>query len=266
MTPAVDKAVQLYYQLYELYKVHNPGCVHLDVVDTMGLLVKKLGPKFSHLRVLGEILETGMSNPDDLDACAKCVSLIGSPLATSFDQDFAQFADTFVEAVLKLLESSSNTPKLAIGCLTTLGDIALILNTGMEKFLPRLGGLLTSAGSVEMQDENVSDVNLLREAGLECYVSLLHGGLSSISIQPYVLGLLGLLEKITIDNRQKRSSVEVIKNSISSLGDLVLIFKKDFVDYVKNLPWINELTQQARELPDSQQPLNNLQVLLQNYA
>lgn len=247
--------MQLYQQTYQLYLQHNPGCVHPDILLTTGSLVKKLKQGFRpHLPVLGVMLETGLSNPDDPGVCAQCVAMVGNPLASSFELDFLPFAQKLLPEIIRLINRSDGVSiKIKLACLNAIGDTALHLGGGFENFVEMVMPVISAAAAIQMDADNVPSVNRLREAVIECYVSMMHGlnaGNKVDTLKHTVSAFLNLLNLVVVDCRQNRTSTEVLKQSVTALGDLVIFFKGQFCQHIREAEGIRELLEYARQTGD----------------
>jgi len=209
--------------------------VHEEALLAIAGVANALGPLFDRYAstpFLQEVLIGAIRTADDPHVCSVAVSLV-SAMCFALEAKLTPYCDAIMTALLMDLQNPDMDRDIKPAILSCIGDIALAIGGGFEKYLQAVVVVLQQASQARVADkgdiELVDYVDSLRESVFECYSGILQGLNSAKKAQlfgpwaPHAVSFVEFLaeqQAATSDNASEDLRDQVLYAGVSFIGDL----------------------------------------------
>lgn len=193
-----------------------------------------------------DILIQGLSDYEEYQVCSAAVGVVGD-LCRALEKKMAAYADTIVRCLLQNLQNPTINRNVKPPVLACIGDVALALSGGFDKYVDVTMAMLQQAQGVcsvvskDMDEDMIEYVNQLRVGILEAYSGILQGlneSNKATVLQPYVQGVLSFLEALAQCEERDEA---VLQKAIAVIGDIGHSFGASAAPAMKQNTFVRKL-------------------------
>jgi len=174
-------------------------------------------------------------------------------LSRALEKQIAPFSEELFKCLIQLLMNQVLHRSVKPPILSTFGDVALAIGGDFTRFLEHGMTMLNNASRIEIDMSDPDDaeyMHTLRENILEGYSGIIQalrqadteepagGGRYVASLQPYVVNIGFLLQKIHTEESKEGSVVRAALNLMGDLAQAMPAAKPAFAQ-----PWVREFLQ-----------------------
>ncbi|OQE15367.1 hypothetical protein PENFLA_c032G06970 [Penicillium flavigenum] len=244
--PQADRIMSVLLQV--LTTVGAKSSVPDVVFATVGAIASALEDDFiKYMESFSPFLYNALGNQEEPGLCSMAIGLV-SDIARALNEKVQPYCDTFMNLLLKTLQTSTNQLKPAI--LETFGDIAQAIGTNFDTYLAVVGQVLQQASSVttsaDLPYDMVDYIVSLREGIMDAWGGILlsYKGTPSITqLQPFIGSIFQLLHIIS---QESNRSEGLMRSSMGVIGDLADAFPNgELAAYFRN-DWVTALVRETR--------------------
>ncbi|KAG5183553.1 armadillo-type protein [Tribonema minus] len=223
-----------------------------------GALADQLERDFAkYMNAFAPILVQGLSNHEEYQVCIVAVGVVGD-LCRALDTQMLQYSDEIVRCLLHNLQNPTINRHVKPPVLACLGDIALAVGGGFDKYVDVTVNMLLQAQTVcssipPDEDEDMVDyINQLRESILEAYSGIIqglndNGAQKAGMLLQYLPGIVQFLEALApCDDRDDT----VLRHAIGVVGDLAHAIGAPAAPHLKGKMAIHNLLEDGMQSPD----------------
>jgi importin subunit beta-1 len=171
-----------------------------DAFATIGALAGALDGGFGkYLEAFAPYLFTGLASYEDWQVGQAAVYVV-SDIARAVGPGITDYAERIMVALLEVLRSPIIERNVKPTAITAIGEVALALGNGFERFLPTTMEILSQAGSTAapQNDPVMADfVWTMREAIVEAFIGIMNGLRTN---REYCFGAFSLTSSRTVQD------------------------------------------------------------------
>lgn len=227
--------------------------VHTEALLAISAVALAIGAAFlPYMQSFAGPLKAALENTDDYQVCHAAVGVVGD-LSRALEKQIAPFSEELFKCLIQLLMNQVLHRSVKPPILSTFGDVALAIGGDFTRFLEHGMTMLNNASRIEIDMSDPDDaeyMHTLRENILEGYSGIIQalrqadteepagGGRYVASLQPYVVNIGFLLQKIHTEESKEGSVVRAALNLMGDLAQAMPAAKPAFAQ-----PWVREFLQ-----------------------
>ncbi|KAF5314247.1 hypothetical protein D9619_011781 [Psilocybe cf. subviscida] len=249
--PLADRIMTVILQLIQ--SAGKTSTVLEDAFLVVGSMASALDANFApYISAFLPFLYPALKAHEDTQLCTVAVGIIGD-ISRALSEQSAQYAGTFMTALLENLQSNILNRNVKISVLSCFGDIALAIGPAFEPYFETTMGVLREAGSVEpnpLDYDLVDYVGQLREGILEAYTGIVTGLKSTAKaslLLNHAQSILDLVQRCLAD--EERSDA-LMRLSYGLIGDLAESFAGGQLKQLFLQPWLAAELRSRSRMPD----------------
>ncbi|KAK5166628.1 karyopherin Kap95 [Saxophila tyrrhenica] len=252
--PQADRIMQLLLNL--LTNLGAKSSVPDTIFAAIGALANALETDFEkYMQSFSPYLLNALNNQEEPQLCAMAIGLV-SDITRALENKVQPFCDSFMNALLNNLRSTTLGNQFKPAILQCFGDVAQAIGGEFETYLSVVAQVLQQAAGITVQSENSNNFEMLdyvvslREGIMDAWggiVMAMRAGNKANLLQPYVESIFQLLQTVYQDPNRTES---LLRSSMGVVGDISEAFPGgEFNQYFRN-DWLTNMCRETRANKD----------------